>query len=120
MNAIPLPVIATTLDGTVTASADNYILVFGDLQAAYTIVDRLGMTVGQRSGGVEVLEADPAFEPSADHERDLFGVESLPQSARPRLEREEERAQRESVRRPLSRRAATVALVEQALPKAEY
>jgi HK97 family phage major capsid protein len=33
------------IDGTVTASADNYILVFGDLQAAYTIVDRVGMTV---------------------------------------------------------------------------
>lgn len=33
------------MDGTVTASSDNYILVFGDMQAAYTIVDRVGMTV---------------------------------------------------------------------------
>lgn len=33
------------MDGSITASADNYVLVFGDIREAYTIVDRLGMTV---------------------------------------------------------------------------
>ena len=33
------------VDGTVTASSDNYIMVFGDFNAGYTIVDRIGMTV---------------------------------------------------------------------------
>ena len=40
------PAFATgEMDGTVTASADNYILAFGDMAAAYTIVDRVGMSV---------------------------------------------------------------------------
>lgn len=33
------------MDGTITASAENYVLLFGDLRAGYTIVDRVGMTV---------------------------------------------------------------------------
>ena len=33
------------VDGVINATADNYVMVFGDLQAAYTIVDRVGMTV---------------------------------------------------------------------------
>lgn len=33
------------MDGTITTSADNYVLAFGDIREAYTIVDRVGLTV---------------------------------------------------------------------------
>lgn len=33
------------MDGTITAAAENYVLLFGDMAAGYTIVDRVGMTV---------------------------------------------------------------------------
>lgn len=33
------------LDGTITALADNYVMVAGDVSAAYTVVDRLGLTL---------------------------------------------------------------------------
>lgn len=33
------------MDGTVTAAAENYMMAFGDIREAYTIVDRVGMTV---------------------------------------------------------------------------
>lgn len=33
------------IDGVINATADNYVMVFGDIAAGYTIVDRIGMTV---------------------------------------------------------------------------
>lgn len=36
---------ASDMDGTITALADNYILVNGDIRSAYTIVDRVGMEI---------------------------------------------------------------------------
>ena len=33
------------VDGVINATADNYIMVFGDFRSGYTIVDRVGMTV---------------------------------------------------------------------------
>lgn len=35
----------SSLDGSVTASADNYIAIYGDIAECYTIVDRLGMSI---------------------------------------------------------------------------
>ncbi len=32
-------------DGTIDAAANNYILLYGDVRAAYTIVDRVGLSV---------------------------------------------------------------------------
>jgi HK97 family phage major capsid protein len=37
---------SSDIDGVIDAAANNYILLFGDVRAAYTIVDRVG-----RSGG---------------------------------------------------------------------
>jgi HK97 family phage major capsid protein len=35
----------SSLDGSITGSADNYIAIYGDIAECYTIVDRLGMTI---------------------------------------------------------------------------
>lgn len=35
----------SSLDGSITAAADNYVAIYGDIAETYTIVDRLGMTV---------------------------------------------------------------------------
>jgi HK97 family phage major capsid protein len=34
-----------SMDGVINAGAENYMLLFGDIREAYTIVDRVGMTV---------------------------------------------------------------------------
>lgn len=36
---------AQDMDGTLTALAENYVLVNGDIRSAYTIVDRLGLEI---------------------------------------------------------------------------
>jgi HK97 family phage major capsid protein len=35
----------SSLDGSITGSADNYIAIYGDIAECYTIVDRLGMSI---------------------------------------------------------------------------
>jgi HK97 family phage major capsid protein len=35
----------SSLDGVINAAAENYIAIYGDIAEAYTIVDRLGMTI---------------------------------------------------------------------------
>jgi len=35
----------SSLDGVITAAAENYIAIYGDVGECYTIVDRLGMTI---------------------------------------------------------------------------
>lgn len=36
---------SAAVDGVINATADNYIMLFGDFSSGYTIVDRVGMTV---------------------------------------------------------------------------
>lgn len=45
-NLLGQPIYETSdMDGTITALADNYVLAYGDFQAAYVIVDRVGVEV---------------------------------------------------------------------------
>jgi HK97 family phage major capsid protein len=45
-NLLGQPIYETSdMDGTITALADNYVLAYGDFQAAYVIVDRVGVEI---------------------------------------------------------------------------